>query len=375
MEEQNNQNFKIKNDDNQEVVVNEETITEEVSQKPKSKLPIIIGAAAAVVAIAVVLVFLLTANLRKYNKAFDLIKSGNYQEAYALLEKLGDYKDAKMHLARFHNVIVGGTVASWYDGEIIEEYTITYTYNNKNLPVKVVESSNWSLSIVEYSYDDKGNLTKEWTVDHNGDTFGNEYTYDSNGNQIQSVYTNSDGKKSITDYTYDSNGNRIQSVYTNCMGENDVYDTIYDDKGNIIKEVHTGIYGKDIYDYIYDSKGNLIKRVTTYSSGSKYITDYTYDDKNNEIKAVTSDSNGEKTVIYDTTYDEKGNKIKEVATYSDGSKQIYEYAYDDKGSVIMFSYTGSEGYIKKSEITYKFVYIPYDLSEEIFYIINPMTEY
>ena len=108
---------------------------------------------------------------------------------------------------------------------------------------------------------------------------------------------------------------------------------------------------------------------------SMFLTDYTYDDKNNEIKAVTSDSNGEKTVIYDTTYDEKGNKIKEVATYSDGSKQIYEYAYDDKGSVIMFSYTGSEGYIKKSEITYKFVYIPYDLSEEIFYIINPMTEY
>ena len=40
----------------------------------------------------------------------------------------------------------------------------------------------------------------------------NEYTYDESGNLIKDFYTNSDDENSVREYTYDENGNLIKEV-------------------------------------------------------------------------------------------------------------------------------------------------------------------
>ncbi len=252
-----------------------EIVSEGKNIKPalkNKKLTFIVCLYAAITVITVLLIILLGANGRKYKKALALIDDGNYKEAYEIFEGLGNYKDAKDQLDKFHYVPTKIALSEAENGdEWIEYFSASISYNDKNLPERVIG----------YDLDDGQSIS--------------DYTYDANGNLIKEVYTSSSGSKSISDHTYDANGNLIKEVETDSDGDKEIYDYTYDANGNLIKEVETDSDGdRYISDYTYDANGNLIKEVYTFSSGSKSISDYTYDANGNLIKEVYTSSNGNK---------------------------------------------------------------------------------
>ena len=279
-----------------------------------------------------------------YNKAIELIESGEYEEAYSIFEELGDYKDAKTYLSRFHYVITDKATS----GEGKTE-TVTYTYNDKNLPI---------ISVVS---DEKGSYTYD-------------YSYNDEGYLLQQIKTGNDGDKQIYDYTYDVDGNKIKEIRTFSDGKTDTRQYTYNDSGNIIKEVFTSFYGSVTTEYTYSDKGELIKKVATTSSGETGTETYTYDDAGNLIKYVNYAAGYNTTVEY--AYNYESSSIKEVYTSSnDFDHYVYinttEYTYDEHGNIVEAAAFDSSGTEQSVKINYKLVYIPYDISVEVINILHP----
>ena len=252
-------------------------------------------------------------NETNYQKALEHIASGEYESAYAIFEELGDYKDAKSQLDKFHFAPTKMMITYGYDSEVIEG-SVTADYNDKNLPIKSVATFDNEDLCIDFTYDESGNIIQEKHLYPDGENEIYTYAYDANGNVIEETHIDEDGDKYIDSYTYDVNGNVIQHIYTDADGD------------------------KSIYDYTFDTNGNLIKTVYTSYNGNKSITDY--------------------------TYDATGNLIKEVYTDTDGDKDTTDYSYDENGNIIKYECTYYYGYKISFAIDYKFVYIPYDISEE-----------
>ena len=64
-----------------------------------------------------------------YIQACDLLKAGDYEQAYTLFKSLGDYKDSALHTSRFAYLPV--KIVQEDDGmlERVCLYTTDYTYN------------------------------------------------------------------------------------------------------------------------------------------------------------------------------------------------------------------------------------------------------
>ena len=346
-------------------------------KKLPSKKIVLIAVIAGILVIAGLLAFLLTANIRKYNKAVRLIEKGDYVAAYEILSELGDYKDAAQHVKRFHFV-----PKKWIDKRVsndmvLDSITVDISFNEQNLPeqIKTVRSYNLSYGqeytsteIITYSYDANGNRIKEVHTAEDGyeDIF--DYTYDEIGNLIKMshAFANSDSKETF-DYTYDEKGNMIQEVYrlNDCLQYTKKY--TYNESGDITVGLYTYADGsKDIDSRTYDEKGNLIKSVYTHADGSRATYDFTYtvDANQNIIKKICTSVTGAVTT-QDYTYDEKGNMIKEVYTKFDGSVYVYEYTFDASGNCVKAVCSTGEGWtLEVCETEYELVYIPYDLTDE-----------
>lgn len=280
-----------------------------------------------------------------YNKATKLLESGDYEEAYSIFEELGDYKDAKTYLSRFHYVITDKATPG--EGKT---KTVTYTYNDKNLPVRSVVSEDDTSYTYDYSYNDEGYL-------------------------IQQIETKNNGDKKIYDYTYGADGNMVKKICTHPNGNTDTRQYTYNDKGNIIKEVYDSFYGSVTTEYTYGDKGELIKRLATSASGETGTETYTYDDAGNLVKYVNIDSAGYYST-YEYTYNYKGDLVKLVYTGSnDYTPRIYietiEYTYGEHGNIVEESAVCNDGTTQSAKTNYKLVFIPYDISEEVINILHP----
>ena len=307
----------------------------------------------------------------KYNEALELIADGYYEAAYEKFKEIGDYKDAEAQLKCFRYV---PTMIISVTGD--NSNTYEFFYNDKNLVTKKTQLVLSNSGAKEYS--------------HN-------YTYDAKGNLIKSVYSTDLGESTLN-YTYDSNGELIKTVNIDNVGGEHIYDYTYDANGNLTKKVYTTGIESTVYDYTYDSNGNLIKEEYTYNSGTGRpildyagTYDYTYDSNNKLIKEVfTSVRRGQSSIQHtiDYTYDSNGNLINEVSTNPVGVKEISDYTYDSTGNLIKevcsserrgqitinytvdYTYDSNGNFIKgvrdgrSLEIRYKFVYIPYDLSDD-----------
>ena len=284
-------------------------------------------------------------NSRKYDDAFELINNGDYDAAFEIFSELGDYKNAREELENFYYVPTKIVVIA-ENSEKDEIGDMTVSYNENNLPSRVIVSNNTQNAIIYYSCDEKGNIVKIVQTSPAGDKSTYEYIYDSNNNCIKTVFTDSEGNKSITDSIFDENGRVVRRASTH---PNTGDDTIY------------------YNDYIYDEIGNLIKQVSSNSKGNSNdsYTDYTYDAKGNLIKKVWNVTDDVKE-IEEYTYDENGNLLKQEKTYISGSKSVYEYKYDEKGNLIEKNVTDSNGEKQILELTYKLVYTKIDFSFESF---------
>ena len=248
-----------------------------------------------------------------------------------------------------------------------DRYIYDYTYDERrNLTKKLIANPNGERIIYEYKFDINDNLVSEVFTDANGKKKSTDYTYNDNGVIIKEVYTSPDGDKNYTDYTYDKKGNITYKVYTKPSGRKDTYTYTYDKTGKLIKEIYnnSSIRGESVYEYTYDDNGNIIKKVHISEGGDEEVYEYVYDVEGRVIKTSYSGSSisGESCTEY--IYDEKGNLIQEILTNSIGGKNIRGYVYDEYGNILKLECIASNGDIKKYEIVYKLVYIPFDISEE-----------
>ncbi len=265
--------------------------------------------------------------LADYKQAQDLINSGKYEEAYEKLKELGNFKDAKVLLSRFHYAVVTWRRSGSYSKDV------TVSYGENNLPKQML------------------------TINYNGVKVYYDFTYDEKGNLVSCVHT-TDGSMDRYDYVYDSTGKLTKKVPLNGQYVNYYY---YGTNGKVSRMVNDSSTGYGyIYEYTYDSAGNLTKEVSTYD-GNKSVHDHTYNANGKLIKTVLTYSNGYKDIT-EYTYNEKGQLIKEVATKAITQSYTYTYEYDVNGNLIKETYK-STGSPITTQYTYNLVYIPYDIDK------------
>ena len=98
------------------------------------------------------------------------------------------------------------------------------------------------------------------------------------------------------------------------------------------------------------------------SASRKTITENTYDESGRLIKEILISMKNE-TIVTDYTYDAMGREIKKVVNRPSLGINTFENAYDDNGNHIGYCHTAPDGEVEQWFREYKFVYIPYDLSE------------
>ena len=74
--------------------------------------------------------------------------------------------------------------------------------------------------------------------------------------------------------------------------------------------------------------------------------------------------------LWDYTYNAKGQLVTMVVTDCDGSEDTYEYTYDANGNQTKESILYSDDSTSSHEVIYQFVYIPFELSEQVDSILS-----
>ena len=129
-------------------------------------------------------------NSQEYSRALELIEKGEYEEAKAIFEKLGDYKDSKTHLARF---IYIPTLVKFVFSDKSGQLDITL--NEDNLPQTFQSSGQGTNKYSQLNFNEIGNVTKQTVTDNlTGSTASFDYTHDEHGNMITAICTGFDGK-------------------------------------------------------------------------------------------------------------------------------------------------------------------------------------
>ena len=301
----------------------------------------------------------------KYAQAMALVENKDYEGAYALLLEISDYSPAQKELNKFRCIPIYAESIVEFNGISQTQSATSYIYNELNLPSEATAlSGDICFAAGTFSYDERGNLIERILGDYSGNKAICVSTYDNNNNLIIETYTFYDGDKATIEYTYDSNGKLIKKIYK-ISGENQkVINKTYDTNGKLITEISTYQDGtQSSIENTYDSKGNLIKSVSTDYNGNKEVYDYTYDSKGNLIKRVITNSDNEKK-ISDYTYNASGLVTKEIYTGFYGDKYIYDYTYDARGNMIKQVTTYPDGYKNIINSTYKFVYVPFEFTDE-----------
>lgn len=301
---------------------------------------------------------------KKYKQAFDLIETGDYVSAYNIFVELGDYKNSENEILKFHYGIETKSIKNIFNGE---EDIVTYktTYNSDNLPLKTEEiSQNEVFHTCNYTYNENHKPIKVHCVLSDGSEEIHQYTYDNKNNMTKWTITTQYGTD-VFDYEYYEDGKmkNINFLYADGTQEYSVY--TYDDKGNNIRTNILDSAGEHIYEFTHDGNNNVIKEV--YKLGIELIstTDYIYDENNNVIKETeTGKSN---TTVTNYIYDESNNLIKEEITNTSGLYYEHTYQYNELGQNIKEVQTFSQGFVTEIERNYKFVYVPYEISEEAWY--------
>ena len=302
----------------------------------------------------------------KYDDAKALIEEGKYEEAYAILTELGDYKDAKAMLANFYYIPVSGTYTE--DGETL---MTEFFYTAENLPLRAVEKLGAEVAYTaDYTYDDNFDLVK--IVYGGGEPGEFVYTYDDERRLIKEEHSYGDGEFYSYEYTYDEDGNCISSVFWYPDG-GCTTDYTYEN-GILLRTVETYEDGS-VYttDFFYDEAGKLVREELESTDGLSGTYTYSYDESGNMVEEHDVYSDGE-SAVYIYTYDEKGNKLTANVAYTDNFSYSYEYTYDENGNLTKLVYTDPDGVIQGWEREYKLVYIPCGITEQIERVIAMRTD-
>ncbi len=233
-------------------------------------------------------------------------------------------------------------------GEDIE-YSINYDDNTRTVTVtdpmgrtstvekdtrgRVVKETDFAGNVIEYTYDNRNNLTKKVETITGDKTYTTNYSYDSFNRLISEQ--NPEGNTAY--FTYDAMGNLTGSV--DFEGNSVSHD--YDSKGRKIKTTRHLENGSINTDYGYYENGKL----KTITDNKGRVTTYSYDDQQRLVSVRYHDG---ATKSY--TYDPNGNVKTE--TKRDGTVITNSYDDADRLSGRSINLSGATGGTTSESYTY-----------------------
>lgn len=297
----------------------------------------------------------------KYAEANKLLEQGDYEAAYALFKKLGDYKDAEKKASYFRYMPTGHYVEYFYDGEE-ETATYTITLNEQNLPATIVEEYNDGYKhTCNYTYNKFGLVEHLECSDTEGAKFSYVATFDANGNYINETITDEDGNVRKFDYTYNEKGQQVKVVTTNAPDTYHSYTIEYDEQGRESKVTYVYEDGTYVEEITYNKEGK-ISNSSADMNGGKSSRNYHYDEKGRLIEIIHKED-GEDVGFNKITYNDKDKILKEHIRIDDYD-YTKNYEYDEKGNAVKVTYSDTEGDSDITTSTYTLVYLPFEYTEK-----------
>ena len=171
---------------------------------------------------------------------------------------------------------------------ITQQSLLVSYYNERGWLIKTVDSTQTSLSRVEYTYDNKGhiimvtNFTKA-NDENGGITETHQYTYNAAGKPEKMIRKKNNSDVSTVNFTIDDKGNIIdeEEIIRGVKGRKYFY--YYDDKNHLTDVVHYNERAKRLlpdYMYEYNQSGQIKQMISTEDNISNYFTwKYTYNDQ------------------------------------------------------------------------------------------------
>ncbi|HEY8688911.1 MAG TPA: hypothetical protein VIM07_06715 [Chitinophagaceae bacterium] len=171
---------------------------------------------------------------------------------------------------------------------ITQQSLLVSYYNERGWLIKTVDSTQTSLSRVEYAYDNKGhtvmvtNFTKA-NDENGGITETHQYTYNAAGKPEKMIRKKNNADVSTVNFTIDDKGNIIdeEEIIRGVKGRKYLY--YYDDKNRLTDVVHYNDRAKRLlpdYMYEYNPAGQIKQMISTDDNISNYFTwRYSYNDR------------------------------------------------------------------------------------------------
>ena len=250
------------------------------------------------------------------------------------------------------NLLATTQVVGEVGGE--DDVITSYTYTNAGL----VDTMTDPLSrVMDYDYDERGNLIKETyavgtpdeaSINYEYDLAGNqtavidengnrsEFEYDDKNRLLKSIYAVGTPDEAVETTEYDRNGNQIATVDGN--GNRTEYE--YDEKDRLIKIISPdpdgdGELTSPISTSAYDGVGNLVSTTDPLGRETRYI----YDSRNRLVETILPDSTTIK-----SRYDQENNLVGSIDAAGESSRQIYDSRerligeIDPQGNVTRYEY-------------------------------------
>lgn len=224
-------------------------------------------------------------------------------------------------------------------GPFFKEFYLTYEGEIPNIPSVY--------SVVEGNVDYRAALRPNYYYEFNQDGNISSLSPVKGGESVKMFYQGKKevkrqiGEYDVFEYSYDNKGKLTRKKRINLFTKEVIESSTYqhDAKGNIISEVFLDGYGEQgKNDFTYDTKGNLIKVILEdVVEGGEFVYNYVYDAKGNLSEYKGSADK----VLF--KYDVKGNMISAKGQYLGELLDLtYKYAFDEKGNWIT-KYIYSEG--------------------------------
>jgi len=219
---------------------------------------------------------------------------------------------------------------------LVEHHIFTYDQSDKRIEEKVTYEEGGEI-IVEYSYDEHGNMVQRLQKDSEGEIEETEkFEYDNGKIMRTFLYDVDNMEVNRREYAYNENGKLIKfSFFSADPDASFVTENFYDEKGVREKTLK------------YNSKNQLIeKTIYTTDETDKVIeiyeedvrsvkkTCFTHDDKNNVVKQEEFNKNDELILSIERTFNEEGTLLEALVYIQDPSENIrsmyaskYEYEF------------------------------------------------
>ena len=304
-----------------------------------------------------------------YAAALVYLEVGQDADAYAILETLGDFKDAKSYLEKFKPCLIQRETKYGYDNSV---NTGIYTYDDSNRLVKVeVKNATATLTYHENGVLSEMRMETKTSHDlHRYNEYGHpiffgwynpveekynqywrfEYTYDTEGN-VSSIsgYRTEDGEDGTILHWYTELEPGDEIVIRDLVaGEKDQWNQFRNIEGFFIERSDGMIYEDyrfmpdsdlvDYYEYTLDEHYNTVQWLYYYKN-----------DLNSEYKLSTTTQ--ENTL----TYNENGQLVAKVYSNREGLNRL-EYTYDDNGVVTDVLWTIDGDFCRSDVFEYAWVY-------------------